>query len=138
MIRSLYCFQSHYDNKTLKGIAFFFLERPTIQTPPRPRVKVIDANREREVTFSCTAHGGPGLTLSWTHNVNSIGSTGSRKYRVNGTTEDRSATSMLTMNTLRSADSGIIGCTATVRVWESETPETFTASTYTSLSVLGK
>ena len=141
MIRSLYCFQSHYDNKTLKDIACFFcffLERPTIQTPPRPRVEVIDANREREVTFSCTAHGGPGLTLSWTHNVNSIGSTGSRKYRVNGTTEDRSATSMLTMNTLRSADSGIIGCTATVRVWESETPETFTASTYTSLSVLGK
>ena len=104
---------------------------------------MIDANREREVTFSCTAHGGPGLTLSWTHNgvnVNSIGSTGSGKYRVNGTTEDRSATSMITMNPLRSVDSGIIECTATVRVFKgkSETPETFTVSTSTFLSVLGK
>lgn len=120
-----------------------FSERPTIQTPLRPRVEVIDANREREVTFSCTARGGPRLTLSWTHNganVDPIGSTGSGKYRVNGTTEDGSATSMLTMNQLRSTDSGSIACIATVTVFigNSQTPETFTASTSTSLSILGR
>ena len=121
-----------------------FSERPTIQTPLRPRVEVIDANDEgREVTFSCTARGGPRLTFSWTHNganVNPIGSTGSGKYRVNGATEDGSVTSMLTMNQLRSTDSGSVGCTATVTVFRgnSQTPETFTASTSTSLSVLGR
>ena len=93
----------------------------------------------REVILSCEASGGPGLTLSWIHNgvnLTQLGSTRSGKYII---TKNQTATSMLTMNQLGSADSGTIACIAMVTVFmeNSQTAVTFTASTSTSLSVLG-
>ena len=93
----------------------------------------------REVILSCEASGGPGLTLSWIHNgvnLTQSGSTRSGKYII---TKNQTATSMLTMNQLGSADSGTIACIAMVTVFMNpQTSVTFTASTSTSLSVLGK
>ena len=87
-----------------------------------------------------SASGGPGLTLSWTHNgmnLTQAGSTDHGKYRI---TKNGNTTTMLTMNQLGSTDSGSIACIAMVTVFveNSQTPVTFTTSTSTSLSILGK
>lgn len=97
------------------------------------------------MTLSCAASGAPGLTLSWTHkgmNITQLGSTRSGKYRIIGTTADRTATSTLTLNQLRINDSGVIACIAMVTVFMEDSqdaiPVVFTNFTATSLSVLGK
>lgn len=93
----------------------------------------------KEVTLSCAASGGPGLTLSWTHNGVNI--TRSGKYKIINTTEDRTVTSILTISRLGSTDSGIITCTAMITVYMENpqlpnvTPVTFSKSSSTSLSV---
>ena len=75
-------------------------------------------------------------------NITQLGSTHSGKYRIIGTTEDRTATSILTLNQLRINDSGIIECIAMVTVFKEGShdaiPVVFTNLTATSLSVLGK
>ena len=96
---------------------------------------------------SCAASGGPGLTLTWYHNgvnITQLGSTGSGKYKITGTTGDRTATSILIVNQLRSTDSGIIACVALITVYMENpqlpnvTPVTFTNSSSISFSVAGK
>jgi len=118
------------------------LERPTFQEHLQSRVEVIEG---RDVTLSCAASGGPGLTLSWYHNrvnITQLGSTGSGKYKIIHTTGDRTATSTLTLSQLRINDSGIIACIAMVTVFREDsqdvTPMMFTNFTVTSLVVLGK
>ena len=101
----------------------------------------------KEVKLSCAASGGPGLTFSWHHNgvnITKLGSTHSGKYKIIGTTADRTVTSILTVNQLRSNDSGTISCIAMVTVYMENpqlpnmTPVILTNSSSTSLSVVGK
>ena len=64
----------------------FISERPTFQESLQPRVEVGEGRN----MFSCAASGGPGLTLSWTHNgmnVTQLSSTGSGKYTIIGNTK---------------------------------------------------
>ena len=126
------------------ALIFISSEKPNIHVPLLSSLEVI---KGRIVTLSCAASGGPGLTLSWHHNgvnVTQLGSTGSGKYKIIGTNGDRTATSILTVNQLRSTDSGTITCTAMVTVYMENpqlpnvTPVTLTNFTATSLSVLGK
>lgn len=97
--------------------------------------------------MSCAASGGPGLTFTWYHNgvnITELGSTGNGKYKIIGTTGDRTANSTLIVNQLRSTDSGTIACVAMVTVYMENpqlpnvTPVTFPNSSCTSLSVVGK
>ena len=117
------------------------LERPTFQEHLQPRVKVI---KGEDVTLSCAASGGPGLTLTWYHNgvnITQLGSTGNGKYKITGTTGDRTAISILTVNQLRSTDSGIIACVALIMEdpqLPNVTPVILRNSSSTSLSVVGK
>ena len=97
----------------------------------------------KEVTLSCAASGGPGLTLSWHHNGVNI--THSGKYKIINTTEDRTVTSILTISRLvKRTDSGIITCTAMITVYlenpqlPNVTPVTLSNSSFTYLSVAGK
>lgn len=122
----------------------FISERPTFQESLQPREEVVEG---RNMTFSCAASGGPGLTLSWTHNgmnITQAGSTGSGKYTITGNTKSRTATSRLTVNRLRSTDSGSIACVAMVTVYMENpqlpnvTPETLNSSSFISLSVVGE
>lgn len=112
-------------------------ERPTIRTHLQSSTVVVEG---RNMTLSCAASGGPGLTLSWHHNgvnLTQAGSTDNGKYRI---TKNGNTTTMLTMNQVGSTDSGRIECIAMVTVFveNSQTPTRFTASTSTSLSILGK
>ena len=121
-------------------MTLFSLERPNFQEHLQSRVEIMEG---REVTLSCAASGGPGLTLSWTHNrvnITQLGSTGSGKYKIIGTTGDRTVVSTLTLNQLRINDSGIIVCIAMVTVFREDSQDVtpFTNFTTTSLVVLGK
>ena len=117
------------------------LERPTFQEHLQSRVEVIEG---RDVTLSCAASGGPGLTLSWYHNrvnITQLGSNGSGKYKIIHTTGDRTATSTLTLNQLRINDSGIIACIAMVTVFREDsqdvTPMMFRICIYRILEIKG-
>ena len=110
-----------------------------------PLLSSLEVIKGEDVMLSCAASGGPGLTLSWHHNgvnITQLGSTGSGKYKIIGTTGDRTATSILIVNQLRSTDSGTITCVAMVTVFREDsqdvTPMMFTNFTVTSLVVLGK
>lgn len=149
------CTSLHIDNTKHKSTAhflkmnvlnhiLFISERPTFQESLQPREEVDEG---RNMTFSCAASGGPGITLSWTHNglnLTQLGSTGSGKYTINGNTKSRNATSKLTVNRLRSTDSGTITCVAMVTVYMEDpqlpnvTPVVLRDSSSTSLSVVGK
>ena len=123
---------------------FISSEKPNIHVPLLSSLEVI---KGEDVMLSCAARGGPGLTLTWHHNgvnITELGSTGSGKYKITGTTGDRTATSILIVNQLRSTDGGTITCVAMVTVYMENpqlpnvTPVTFTNSSSISLSVVGK
>ena len=126
------------------AMIFISSEKPNILVPLLSSLEMI---KGRNMTLSCAASGGPGLTLSWHHNgvnITQLGSTGSGKYKIIGTTGDRTATSILIVNQLRSTDSGIIACVALITVYMENpqlpnvTPVTFSNSSSISLSVVGK
>ena len=126
------------------AMIFISSEKPNIHVPLLSSLEVI---KGRNMILSCAARGGPGLTHTWYHNgvnITQLGSTGNGKYKIIGTTGDRTATSTLIVNQLRSTDSGIIACVAMVTVYienpqlPNVTAVTFTNSSSISLSVVGK